>query len=105
LPAAQKESAYIQYLAYTNRQMLQLADTIMSRSRGQAAIVLMSDHGYRERKAQQCGALNNNWLSVYLPGKDYRLFYDSMSNVNVFSAVFNTLFHQQFARLPDQCIF
>lgn len=105
LPGAKKESSYIQYLAYTNNQMLQLADTIISRTNGQAAIILMSDHGYRERQVKHCEALNNNFLSVYLPRKDYRKFYDSMSNVNVFRAMFNTLFHQQFERLPDQCIF
>jgi hypothetical protein len=106
LPAAQKESAYIQYLAYTNKQMLQLVDTISTQSNGGAAIILMSDHGYREMSGtHDCEAVNNNFLAVYLPGRDYQLFHDSMSNVNLFRSVFNTLFHQQFAWLPDKCIF
>jgi hypothetical protein len=105
LSAKQKESAYVQYLAYTNHQMLQLADTIMNRSKGKAAIIIMSDHGYRERKVNGCRELTNNFISVYLPGKDYRYFYDGMSNVNLFPMIFNTLFQQQIARLPDKCIF
>lgn len=106
LPIAQKESAYIQYLAYTNKQMLLLVDTILSQKNGNAAIILMSDHGYREMTGTNtCEAINNNLLSVYLPNKNYQLFYDDMSNVNLFRSIFNTLFHQQFARLPDKCIF
>lgn len=106
LPAAQKESAYIQYLAFTNNQMLQLVDTILTQNNGNAAIILMSDHGYREMSgAQDCKAVNNNLLCVYLPARDYKMFYDGMSNVNLFRAVFNTLFRQQFARVPDKCIF
>ncbi|HEY0679174.1 MAG TPA: sulfatase-like hydrolase/transferase [Chitinophagaceae bacterium] len=106
LPRAQKENAYIQYLAYTNKVMINLADSIIGQSRGEAAIILMSDHGYREKPGKQtCSSVNNNFLSVYLPGKDYRLFYDSMSNVNLFRSVFNTLFQQQFVQLPDRCIF
>lgn len=106
LPAAQKENAYIQYLAYTNKQMLQLVDTIAAQSNGGAAIILMSDHGYRQMSGTNgCEAVNNNFLAVYLPGTNYQLFYDSMSNVNLFRSVFNTLFRQQFERLPDKCIF
>lgn len=105
LPDEKKNEAYIQFLAYTNKRMLQLMDTILSGTNGQAIIILMSDHGYRGTTKQSCESLNNNFLSVYLPGKDYNLFYDSMSNVNVFRAVFNTQFHQLFTRLPDRCIF
>jgi len=104
LSAEQKDSAYVQYLAYTNKRMLQLVDTILSHE--QAVIILMSDHGFRGETVQQsCASLNNNFFSVYLPNKNYSLFYDSISNVNVFRAVFNTLFHEQFMRLPDACIF
>lgn len=105
LTAAQKENAYIQYLAYTNQQILQFTDAIINNTKGRAAIILMSDHGYRERRDKDCKALNNNFLSVYLPGKDYRHFYNGMSNVNLFRSLFNTLFKKQIAALPDTCIF
>jgi hypothetical protein len=102
----QKETSYVQYLAYTNKVMLQLIDDILKQSNGDAVIVLMSDHGFREKPGTQaCLDVNNNFISVYLPGKDYRLFYDNMSNVNLLRAIFNTSFHQQFPKLTDKCIF
>lgn len=102
----QRETSYVQYLAYTNKVMLQMTDAILKQSNGNAIIVLMSDHGFREKPGKQaCVDVNNNFISVYLPGKNYSLFYDSISNVNLMRAVFNTSFHQQFPRLPDKCIF
>jgi len=101
-----KEKAYVQYLAYTNRVMLQLTDSLIARNNGNVAIILMSDHGYRDNPAKQdCRWVNNNFLSVYLPSKNYDQFYDSISNVNVFRSFFNSVFHQRFERLPDKCIY
>jgi hypothetical protein len=106
MTVAQKESSYVQYLAYTNRVMLELADSILRQGRGNVAIVLMSDHGYREKpRKQTCREVNNNFVSVYLPSRQYAGFYDSISNVNVFRSLFNSLFQQQFERLPDSCVF
>ncbi|MGB8195301.1 MAG: sulfatase-like hydrolase/transferase [Chitinophagaceae bacterium] len=101
----QRQTTYVQYLAYTNKVMLKMVDTIMHNSNQQAAIILMSDHGYRDRPEQICRDVNDNFTSVYLPGKNYQQFYDSISNVNLFRAFLNTTFNQRFARLPDQCIF
>jgi hypothetical protein len=102
----QRETSYVQYLVYTNKVMLQMTDAILKHSNGNAIIVLMSDHGFREKPGTQaCIDVNNNFISVYLPGKNYSLFYDSISNVNLMRAVFNTSFHQQFPRLADKCIF
>ncbi len=106
MPGKQKENAYVQYLAYANKQMLRLTDIILRQNQGNAALIIMSDHGYREMTGpKDCRAVNNNFLAVYLPYKNYSLFYEGMSNVNVFRSVFNTLFQQQFTRLPDNCIF
>jgi hypothetical protein len=106
LPRERKEAAYVQYLAYTNKVMLELVELIKSKSSGNAVIVLLSDHGYRARPGKTiCREVNDNFMSVYLPGKNYRLFYDSISNVNVFRALFNTVLKQEFRMLPDNCIY
>lgn len=102
----QKESAYIQYLAYTNKVMLRMTDDILTQSRGNAIIILMSDHGFREKPGTQaCADVNDNFISVFMPGGDYRQLYDSISNVNLLRAVFNTSLQQRFPRLADRCIF
>lgn len=106
VPRERKEAAYVQYLAYTNTVMLQLVDLIKTKSKGEAVIILLSDHGYRAIPGRSvCKVVNDNFMSVYLPTKDYRSFYDSISNVNVFRSVFNAIAGQNFQRLPDNCIY
>lgn len=106
LPRAKQEAAYVQYLAYTNKVMLQLTSDILQKSKGNAVIILLSDHGFRAMPGKSvCEYVNDNFISVYLPGKDYSLLYDSITNVNVFRSVFNTMFKQNFPRLPDNCIY
>ena len=106
LPRERREAAYVQYFAYTNKVILELVDHIKSKSNDNAAIILLSDHGYRSMPGKNvCKQVNDNFISVYLPGNDYRLLYDSISNVNVFRAVFNTVLKQQFTMLPDNCIY
>ncbi|HYF29766.1 MAG TPA: sulfatase-like hydrolase/transferase [Chitinophagaceae bacterium] len=106
LPLQQKEAAYVQYLAYTNKVMLELTAGILRQSGGNAVIILMSDHGYRARPGKSvCEQVNDNFISVYLPGGDYRALYGTISNVNIFRAVFNSVLKQRFVRLPDHCIY
>ncbi len=106
LPRERKESAYVQYLAYTNKVMLELVDHIKSKSNDNAVIILLSDHGYRAIPGRSvCKQVNDNFMSIYLPRKDYRKFYDTISNVNVFRATFNTVLGQDFPMLPDNCIY
>ena len=106
LPKERKEAAYVQYLAYTNKVMLDLTTRILQQSSGNAVIMLMSDHGFRGIPGKSvCKQVNDNFISVYLPGKDYRLLHDSISNVNIFRSVFNTVLGQRFPQLPDHCIY
>jgi FtsH-binding integral membrane protein len=88
---------YLSYLKYTNQQMIVLADHILSRSSRPPVIVLISDHGYRQYKDQDIKYYFSNLMSVYLPGRNYSLYNDSTSNVNLFRVLLNTEFRQ---RLP-----
>lgn len=107
MPARQKDSAYIQYLAYTNGRILELIDGIRRHSKGEAVILLLSDHGYRDwRGADDTFAnRNNNLASVYIPGSGYHFFYDSISNVNLLRAVFNTVLQQRLPLREDRVVF
>lgn len=63
----------------------------------------MSDHGYRGliENGKKVSA-HNNFNAAYLPDKNYRLFYDSISNVNQFRVLFNTLIKTSLPLLPDR---
>lgn len=97
---------YVEYLQYVNNKILELADHLIKNSSRPAAIIIMSDHGFRhfrEPVGQKYHFMNLN--TVYLPDKDYHNFYDSMSNVNQFRILFNTLFKTQHPILKDSSIY
>lgn len=102
LSPEERNNAYLQYLAYTNKIMAGLVGEILQKTNGHAAIILMSDHGIRGVAGH---AKTKTWVNtlnaVYIPGKNYRQFYDSMSNVNQFRAVFNSLFDLQLPFVKD----
>lgn len=97
--------AYFQYLVYTNKVMAGLMNDLLEKTKKQAVIILMSDHGYRSF------FVNGNYITpdnifnaVFIPGNDYRQYYDSISNVNQFRVLFNTLFETKLPLLPDSCM-
>ena len=99
-------AAYVEYLQYTNQQLLALIDTIFANSSKPPIIILLSDHGYREfTEPVDNKYYFMNLSAVYLPGGNYTLFYDSMSNINIFRTVFNTQFNQKFKLLKDSTFF
>ena len=96
------KEAYLQYLVYTNKVIARLASYILEKTNRQAVIILMSDHGYRGVVVNGKPVYaNNNFNSIYIPGKNYKYMYDTISNVNEFRMVFNTLFEMKLPLLPD----
>jgi hypothetical protein len=97
------ENAYLQYLVYTNKVITGFIEHLLLKTNRQAVIVLMSDHGFREIVKKDRGiSAENNFNAVYIPGKDYTRFYDTISNVNQFRVLFNTLFKMNLPVLPDK---
>lgn len=97
---------YVEYLQYVNQKILALADHILSKSASPPVIIIMSDHGFRhfrEPVEEKYHFMNLN--TVYLPRGNYQGFYDSVSNVNQFRILFNSLFHTQYPLLPDSSIY
>ncbi|MEO6097131.1 MAG: sulfatase-like hydrolase/transferase [Fibrobacteria bacterium] len=94
-------------IAYLNKRLLRIVDKIIKDSKGNAVILLHSDHGESvlefsddpEFLVQRHGVL----AALYLPGgaKDTR-FYPRISNVNFFRFIFNHLFDSGFPMLPDR---
>jgi hypothetical protein len=100
------ESGYLSYLPYTNFTIRQLITSIKKNTRGQAVILFMSDHGFRDDKYHtDYSNYFKNQNAVYFPDKAYSGFYDSISNVNQFRVVFNKLFRLNLPLLKDSTIF
>ncbi|HUR09839.1 MAG TPA: sulfatase-like hydrolase/transferase [Flavitalea sp.] len=101
-----KQQGYLQYLQYTTGRAKELVQEILINTNGEAVIIIMSDHGYRDRQTMNgCIDLNNNFQAVYLPSHQYKYYYNSISSVNQFRVLFNSLFATHFALLPDTCRF
>lgn len=102
-----KDSAapYLRYLEYGNVQIRKLVDSIQTNTQNKAVIILMSDHGFRGLNDPQYLPLKFQSLNaVYLPDKNYRQWNDSVTNVNQFRILFNTLFDQEYKILSDSFV-
>jgi hypothetical protein len=99
---ARNDALYLQYLAYTNQRISRFLEQLFQATKGKAVVMVMSDHGYRDAHGKGTYPLRFKSLNaVYLPNRDYHLWYDSVSNVNQFALLFNTLFKQQIPLLKD----
>lgn len=99
------DALYLQYLVYTNKRIMKYLDQLFATTQGKAVIMLMSDHGNRDANTipdKYFGFTNFN--AIYLPNRDYHLWYNSVSNVNQFPLLFNTLFGQQIPLRKDSSI-
>jgi Sulfatase len=99
----EKQDAYLQYLVYANKIILNWVNEIQAVTKGKAVIMIMSDHGvrplaYKDQWTRRVDNLN----AIYLPAKDYSKWYKGVSNVNQFRLLLNELFHQNLPLLPDK---
>jgi len=97
---------YLDYLTYTNKRAEEMIGDILTNTHGQAVIILMGDHGlrYHDRLGYNPLSFVQNQNAVYFPDRDYHLFYDSISGVNQFRVVLNTLFGQNLPLLKDSIV-
>ncbi len=103
------KSAYTEYLQYTNGKLLALIDNIAKSAEKPPVIILLSDHGYHQFTGKEADTIDKKYYfmtlnAVYFPGGNYSAFYDSMSNVNQFRVILNSLFRQQLPLLKDSTI-
>ena len=92
---------YLRYLQYTTKEIIQLVSYILANSAKPPVILLLSDHGYRYLRGADA-EVSSNLAAIYLPEKNYKNYQPSVSNVNQFRILFNTLFHQALPLLPDK---
>ncbi len=101
----ENKSLYTGYLGYTNSVIKDLVNAILNNSKGKAAIIIMGDHGFRYDKKIPQDAFFQNQNAVYLPDKNYARFYDSITGINQFKNVINTLFMQHIPLAEDSTVF
>jgi Sulfatase len=96
---------YLDYIPYTNQKAKELIHAIAQNTGHRAVIIFLGDHGLRYTldPSDQSNYFENQ-NALYFPARDYRLVYDSVSGVNEFRLVFNTLFHAGFPILKDSTI-
>jgi hypothetical protein len=97
-------ASYLGYVIYTNTRIREMVNVIQLKDPN-AVIILLGDHGFRIPDfSSSPDQLFQNMNAVYFPDKNYRLLYDSVTNVNEFRILFNKLFHHEFALLKDSTI-
>ena len=98
--------SYLKYLPYTNRKLRELINTIQKNTNHSAVIILMGDHGYRAKTEDgDRSHYFKNLNAIYFPDKNYQWLTDTISGVNQFRTLFNSLYKQQLPLLKDSTIF
>ena len=96
---------YLSYLKYANKQVIALADHILSHSPTPPLIVFLSDHGYRHYTNNSDSRYNFSSLFTVHFADSSNSLPDSTSNVNFFRIVLNQAFRQSQPLLEDKLIF
>ena len=99
---------YAGQAAYLDKLVLASVDKILQQSKIPPVIVIQGDHGSKLRLNQELvdkTDLNEcfpNLNAFYVPKNIRSKIYDGITPVNSFRIIFNGLFGDQFARLPDR---
>jgi hypothetical protein len=96
-------SGYLSYLPKTNEVVKQVVNNILNHSKRPVAILLTSDHGFREH--QEKSFQFRNMSAIYLASGNYTGFHDSTTSINTFPALFNNLFKASLPLKKDSTIF
>lgn len=95
---------YLDNVVHANEKMKILVDSILHYD-SNAAILLLSDHGYRvPGETVNLVAKFRNLNAVYFPDKNYQTVYDSISNVNMIRVTMNKVLGTNYPMLPDSTI-
>lgn len=98
-------AVYLGYLEYCNGIIKKMVSNIQDNTKGNAVILVMSDHGLRwMNDPRRLPLVYNNLNAVYLPGSNYSNWPSEITNVNQFRILFNDLFAQKFPLLKDSFI-
>lgn len=91
-------NAYLDQLIFATKKVQAVIDEIITASDIPPIIILQSDHGVGHIVQEHGFRILN---AYYLPGKDTRLLYETISPVNSFRIVFNLYFDTDYELLED----
>jgi len=93
---------YREQIAYLNGRIENIVRTMINESAVPPVIVIQGDHGPEEGSSQDRMQILN---AVYLAGHGPDGFYPTITSVNTFRVIFNTLFEAGLPLLPDASYF
>jgi hypothetical protein len=104
LGAISKEK-YLSQLKYVNILIADMIEQLLSDTTYKPVIILQGDHGFRFLQGEQSHNTPEEGSTIlnayYLPDKDYRTFYDSITPVNSFRLILNNYFGTGLPLLRD----
>ena len=90
---SQDDSLYIGYMPKSNALLKELITDIIKGQKRPTAIILMSDHGYRQGNDMPSnGPQFRNYIAVRSPSGEKLPLADTLTNLNLFPLVLNKLF-------------
>lgn len=102
----QRMNAYLQYLIYANKIVADFLSKLKVNTKGEAVVILLSDHGLRDQSVVPDMKLKFNSLSaVYLPDRFSNNWYNGISNVNQFRLLFSSITQQNVPLLKDSIVY
>ena len=96
---------YVQQIAYMNKEIEKMVDTLLANAKREMVIILQGDHGFRFFNEEDNAKEFPNFNAVYFSNKNYSLFNDSTTNVNTFRIVCNTFFKRKYPLLENRTHF
>ncbi len=106
---------FVEQLKYINKRMNKIVDTIVAESEHEPIIIIQADHGTAFLAEASDPDFGDNPAFVeermailnayYVPEKCREQLYDSITPVNTFRVVLNSVFGEKFPLLPDEIHF
>jgi hypothetical protein len=95
LPPSLRDPGYLDAVQFINEQMLTILKRIIDESPTPPVIVIMGDHGLSDDNRTQI------FTAIYLHEREGSPLYPTITPVNYFRVVFNSIFNTDLSLLPD----
>ena len=108
IDALTERKFYLEQLKFTNKKIIEIIDTIISKYERSPIIIIQSDHGERigvdwdNPTKEMIRQGFNNLNAYYLPNDGKNSLYENVTPVNTFRVIFNEYFDAGFELLDDR---
>lgn len=105
LSEEEQVTVFIDQVKYATKLIEQLVTYIKRNNKRNTVILLEGDHGYRNIYGKKGYMIFENLNAIYLPDKDHKTLYPTISPVNSFRVILNKYFSANLPLLQDSSIF